>query len=132
MTIDRSLVGASSSPQTFEVERGAAVKLADAIGDPHPDYRAGLAVPPTFPTTFRPPIPALDAMDPARFLHGEEEYTYERPLRPGDRLTCLARVVDVADKDTRLGRATFVTVETEGRNEAGELVFTGRTTLILR
>lgn len=132
MTLDRSLVGAASSPQTFEVERGAAVKLAEAIGDPHPHYRAGLAVPPTFPTTLRPSIPALDAIDPARFLHGEEEYVYERPLRPGDRLTCVARVTEVTEKDTRLGPATFVTVVTEGRDEAGELVFTGRSTVILR
>lgn len=132
MTLDRSLIGARSQPQTFEVERGAVVKLAEAIGDPHPDYRAGLAAPPTFPTTFRLTIPVLAEIDPARFLHGEQEYAYERPIRPGDRLTCVAQVADVTEKDTRLGRVTFVVVETEGRDEAGELVFTGRTTAIVR
>jgi len=132
VTLERSLIGAGSEPATFEVERGAIVKLAEAIGDPHPDYRAGLAAPPTFPTTFRLSIPVLEEIDPARFLHGEQEYAYERPLRPGDRLTCVARVADVTEKDTRLGRVTFVVVETEGRDEAGGLVFTGRATAIVR
>ena len=132
MPLDRSLIGAASQPQTFEVEKGAIVKLAEAIGDPHPDYREGLAAPPTFPTTFRLSVPALDEIDPARFLHGEQEYAYERPIRAGDRLTCVARVADVAEKETRLGKATFVVVETEGRDETGALVFTGRATVIVR
>ena len=36
------------------------------------------------------------------------------------------------EKETRLGTATFVVVETEGRDQAGELVFTGRATVIVR
>ncbi len=131
---DRSLLGATSGQEVFEVEHEAALELAQAIGDPHPDYQAGLAVPPTFPTTFwfRLSIPALAEIEPARVLHGEEEYAYERPIRPGDRLACVARVADVTEKETRLGRATFLVVETEGRDERGTLVFTGRSTLILR
>ncbi|MER3408717.1 MAG: MaoC family dehydratase [Thermoleophilia bacterium] len=134
MVAERSLIGASSAGETFEVAQDVAIKLAQAIGDPHPDYEAGLAVPPTFPTTFwsRLSIPALDEIDPARFLHGEQEYVYERPIRPGERLSCAARVVEVTEKETRLGRVTFLVVETEGRDEAGARVFTGRSTLILR
>ena len=36
------------------------------------------------------------------------------------------------EKETRLGTAHFVVVETEGRDQAGELVFTGRATAIVR
>lgn len=110
------------------------MKFAEAIGDPQPAYLDGSAAPPTYPTTFnfRLPVPSLRAIDPARFLHGEQEYTYERPLRAGDRVTCVARIADVDEKETRLGTATFVVVETEGRDEAGELVFTGRATVIVR
>jgi N-terminal half of MaoC dehydratase len=132
VNLDASLVGAASEPATFDVEKGAIVKLAEAIGDPASEYRAGEAAPPTFPTTFRMPIPGLSEVDPARFLHGEQEYEYDRPLRAGDRITCVARIADVREKETRVGPATFVVAEIEGRDEAGERVFVGRSTLLVR
>lgn len=134
MTIDRSSIGDASEPITFLVEQGAIVRLAEAIGDSQPAYLEGSAAPPTFPTTFnfRLPVPSLKAIDPARFLHGEQEYVYERPLHAGDRITCQAKIADVSDKETKLGTVTFVVVETEGRDDDGELVFTGRATAIVR
>ena len=132
MALDSSLIGATSEPVTFEVEKGAIVSLAEAIGDPHRDYRDGSAAPPTFPTTFRLPVPGLADVDPARFLHGEQEYEYDRPIRAGDRITCVARIADVREKETRVGKATFVIAEVEGRDEAGERVFLGRTTMLVR
>jgi hydroxyacyl-ACP dehydratase HTD2-like protein with hotdog domain len=110
------------------------VRLAEAIGDEQPAYAEGAAAPPTFPTTFtfRLPVPSLRAIDPARFIHGDQEYVYERPLHAGDRITCVAKIVDVTEKETRLGTATFAVVETEGRDKGGELVFKGRATLIVR
>ena len=96
------------------------MRLAEAIGDEQPAYAEGTAAPPTFPTTFnfRLPVPSLRAIDPARFIHGDQEYAYERPLRAGDRITCVAKIADVNEKETRLGTATFVVVETEGRDQA--------------
>jgi hydroxyacyl-ACP dehydratase HTD2-like protein with hotdog domain len=134
VSIDRSNIGDSSEPILFEVERGAIVRLAEAIGDQQPAYEEGAAAPPTFPTTFnfRLPVPSLRAIDPARFIHGEQEYAYERPLHAGDRITCVARIADVNEKETKLGTATFVVVETEGRDDAGDLVLTGRSTLLVR
>ena len=44
----------------------------------------------------------------------------------------MATVADITEKETRLGAATFAVIETEGRDQAGELVFTGRATLIVR
>ena len=134
MTIDRSNIGDASEAITFDVEKGAITKFAEAIGDPHPAYAKGVAAPPTFPTTFnfRLPVPSLKAIEPARFIHGEQEYAYERPLHAGDRITCQARIADVAEKETKLGRATFVVVESEGRDDDGVLVFTGRATVLVR
>jgi hypothetical protein len=132
MTIDRSLIGSSSPAQTFEVEKEAIVRLAEAIGDPHPDYRDGSAAPPTFPTTFRMAIPGLAEIDPARILHGEQEYSYERAIRAGDRLTCVARIADVYERQGRVGTMTFVIAELEGRDDASKEVFAGRATLIIR
>jgi hydroxyacyl-ACP dehydratase HTD2-like protein with hotdog domain len=134
VTIDRSNIGDASEPVTFDVEKGAIVRMAEAIGDPQPAYLDGSAAPPTFPTTFnfRLPIASMAAADPSRTLHGDQEYAYERPLRAGDRITCVSRIADVNEKETRLGTATFVVVETEGRDDAGELVVTARATVILR
>ncbi len=134
VTSDRIAVGDASEQITFDVEKGAIVRLAEAIGDDNPAYREGSIAPPTFPTTFnfRLPIPSLRTIDPARFIHGEQEYVYERPLRAGESVTCQAKIANVTEKETKLGTARFVLVETEGRDAAGELVFTGRATLLVR
>src|SRR5262245_20983730 len=128
VTSDSIAVGDASEPITFDVEKGAIVRMAEAIGDPQPAYLDGSVAPPTFPTTFHfcLTIPSLRAIDPARFIHGEQEYVYERPLHAGDRITCQEKVASVTEKETKLGTARFVLVETEGRDDGGELVFTGR------
>lgn len=129
--VDPAIIGTVSAPATFEVEKGAIRKFAEAIGDPDPAYQRGEIAPPTFPTTFRVPVPGLAGIDPARFIHGSEEYTYQRPLRAGDVLTCRRRVADVFTRTGKLGEMTFVVAELEGRDPAGALVFTGKTTLII-
>lgn len=131
MAVDRSVIGVQSAPETFEVERGAIRRFAEAIGDPDPAYRSGEVAPPTFPTTFRMSVPGV-AIDPAHVLHGGEEYVYERPLRAGDRITCRRRIADVYEREGRIGHMTFVVSETEGRDPDGHLVFRGRSTIIVR
>jgi len=130
MTIDRSVIGLESDEVIFEVEKGAIRKFADALGDTTPAYTRGEIAPPTFPTTFRLSIPGL-SLELSRVLHGEQEYKFERPIRAGDRLRCKSRVVDVYEREGRLGRMTFLVTEIEGRDERGQLVFTGRSTAII-
>lgn len=127
-----SLIGTVSEPVVYQIERGAIRQFAAAIGDAHPDYEDGTVAPPTFPTTFRSPIPGLAGVDPARTLHAGEEYIYERPLRAGDAITCQRRIVDVYKREGRLGPMTFVVVEMEGRDQTGALVLRRVTTLIVR
>jgi len=131
MSAELPTVGACSEPEVFEVERGAIRKFAEAIGDPNPAYRAGDVAPPTFPTTFRVRVPGFQ-VDPSRILHGGEEYRYERPIRAGDRLTCVRRVAEIYVKQGRLGPMTFVVTELEGRDGEGNLVVHGRSTTIVR
>lgn len=129
--VDKSVIGTVSEPETFEVERGAIRKFADAIADPSPVYQRGDVAPPTFPTTFRVRLPGLAGIHPARFIHGSEEYTYERPIRAGDVLTCRRKIADVFEREGKLGHMTFVVSELEGRDPAGALVFRGKTTVII-
>ena len=131
MAVDRSIVGMASPPKTFTVEAEAIRLFAEAIGDPHPAYQAGEVAPPTFPTTFRVALPGVE-VDPARLLHREEEYEYQRPLRAGDRVTVVRRVVEVTEKGAALGRMLYVISEVEGRDPHGQLIYRGRTALIVR
>lgn len=128
---DPSVIGRESPPTIFEVERGAIKKFAAAIGDDTPEYLAGEIAPPTFPTTFRAPLPGL-ALDLSRVLHGEEEYMYERPIRQGDVLSVTRRIEDSYTRQGSLGEMTFYIVSAEGRDQEGALVYRSRTTIIYR
>jgi hydroxyacyl-ACP dehydratase HTD2-like protein with hotdog domain len=129
--IDPALIGATSAAETIEVERGAIRKFAQAIGDPHPSYQSGEIAPPTFPTTFRVEVPGLD-VPRTRVLHAGEEYIYERPIRAGDRITCVRRVVDTYVKHGNSGTLNFLVTEQEGRDAEGVLVYRCRSTIIVR
>lgn len=141
MLIDKSVIGTISGVHEFEVEKGAIRAFAAAIGDDNPLYRdesyawkAGyrsIVAPPTFPITFRMPNPNVK-FPLARVLHGEQRYTYQRPIVAGDVLRCVSRVVDVYERTGRLGEMTFLVSEVEGEDRDGQVVFRGRSTIIVR
>src|SRR5579885_3061869 len=114
MAIDSSLVGMTSEPRTFEVTEEAVRKFMEATGDPA--LQSGEALqyaPPTFPTTFRIGVPGL-ALDGSKMqlLHGEQAYSYTRPLRIGEQVTCVVRVAEVTERSGRSGPMTFLITET--------------------
>ncbi len=134
MPIDSSLIGASSPPQTFEVTREAVLRFMEATEDPA--LQSGSAIeyaPPTFPTTFRVRVPGLE-LDGSRMqlIHGEQQYTYTRKLRAGEKITCVARVADIRERTGKSGPMTIVVSETTGTDEHQQPVFTGRSTSIVR
>ncbi|HLZ07219.1 MAG TPA: MaoC family dehydratase N-terminal domain-containing protein [Chloroflexota bacterium] len=129
--IDPALIGVTSAPTTIEVERGAIRKFAEALGDPNPAFRSGDVAPPTFPTTFRVDLPGVD-LPRARVLHGGEEYVYERPIKAGDRITCVRQVTDTFVKQGSSGTLNFLVTEQEGRDAEGKLVYRSRSTVIVR
>lgn len=64
-------------------------------------------------------------------IHGEQSYQYERPLEVGDVLTGTMTLTDVYERDGgRGGTMTFAELETEYRDQDGELVLTERSTAI--
>jgi hypothetical protein len=66
-------------------------------------------------------------------LHGEQEFTYHRPIVAGDVLTCEGKVVDLYAKESSKGTTmTFLVTEDVWRDEAGEPVLTSRMNLIHR
>ena len=130
-----SYIGASSSPKTFEVTEEAVRRFMEATEDPALQSGAPLSfAPPTFPTTFRgTSIPGL-VLDTSRMqlLHGEQEYRYTRRLRIGEQVTCVARILDVRERAGRSGSMTFIVTETTGVDSEQQVVFTARSTSIVR
>ena len=140
MQIDQSLVGTVSEPQDFVVEVGAIRRFAEAIGDTNPLYLdeaharacgyASVIAPPTFPTTFRSPLPLK--LDMSRVLHGEQTYSYTRPIVAGETIRCVTTVLKVYEREGSLGKMTFVIFETTGEDMQGQSVFTSKSTTIVR
>ena len=65
-------------------------------------------------------------------LHGEEEFTYHKPVVVGDTIKSEGKVVDLYEKPTGDKTMTFLVTENEYRNQDGELVLTARMNLIHR
>ena len=65
-------------------------------------------------------------------LHGEQAFTYHRPVVVGETLHSEGKVVDLYEKPTGDRVMTFLVTENEYRDAAGELVLTTRMNLIHR
>jgi acyl dehydratase len=128
MTLNPELEGKAFPPIGFTVDPEHVARFAKAVGED------GSFVPPTFATTGEIAALAQVIADPelgldfARVVHGEQEYEWRRPLRPGDELSARPRIASVRAR----GGHEFLTVETEMRDPQGELVVLARNTLIVR
>jgi acyl dehydratase len=65
-------------------------------------------------------------------LHGEQEFTYHKPIVVGDRIESEGKVVDLYEKPAGDKTMTFLVTENEYRNQDGDLVLTARMNLIHR
>lgn len=63
-------------------------------------------------------------------IHGEQKITYHRQLLVGESFMCKRRVKDVYERSGKLGKMTFVVLESTGHDLAGNLVFSSSSTLI--
>ncbi|MDI6742612.1 MAG: MaoC family dehydratase N-terminal domain-containing protein [Smithella sp.] len=155
---DKSKVGMEFPTYTFEVEKGKIAEFALAISQKedknqlNPIYvdreaakKSGyndIIAPPTFQTCFPlwaaggllPLIQAL-GIDLIRLLHGEEEYYYFGEINPGDIMTGKSKVVEMYEKEKKDKPGKFMdftVIETEIRNQRGDLVIKTRSTLVER
>ena len=137
--VDRTLIGQWGPEGTLRVEVGKIREFARAVKDPKPEYLAPPQplAPPTFLMTIAHWLGDLGAtrsavkLDYRRLLHGEQEFEYHRPIRPGDVLCARSRTKDVFEKPgKRGGQMVFVVGETEFTNQRGEVVAYMRNTLI--
>jgi len=163
MAVDRSIIGKPTSAVRATVERGPVAKFAAALGNDDPVYSnadaaraagcGNVPAPPTFTFALpywataaedQPPDPT-DGENPmhavmgelfgqgALVLHGEQGFTYHRPVEVGMVLDGRGVVRDVYEKETDAATMTFVVVETEWTEAAtGDPVVTETFNLIAR
>lgn len=143
MDLDKSIIGLSGKVFTFEVEKRHLRQFAEAIGDPNPLYvdegyasntpYGGLIAPPTFPMAVGADGGDLPLeLDTRRMLHGEQEFIYYQSIRPGDRLQCQMKVADLYEREGKSGSMQFLVLDTEMKDEEGEMVGISRTNIIYR
>ena len=141
-----SLVGLVVDEFSFGVEAGKVREFARAIHDPAPRYVdaaaaaaegfAGVPAPLTFSVVAGHHRDAAAAvrrlgLDIARVVVGEVEWSYAAPVLVGDRLDGRRVVADVRTRQgSRGGSMTLVTLETEFRNQRGEVALRQREVLI--
>ncbi|MGQ0629463.1 MAG: FAS1-like dehydratase domain-containing protein [Sporichthyaceae bacterium] len=146
MALDPGLVGRSYPPsRPYEVGREKIREFASAIGDANPAYtdpdaaralgHPDVLAPPTFPIVFSLTA-AIDAvladpdvpLDMARVVHGTQQFTYSRPLHPGDRLVT---TVQITGARTMAG-SDMLTVACSSATTEGEHVVTSTSMLVGR
>ena len=139
--MQQQAAGVESPPVTMDVEKGAIIRFAEAIGDDSPRYNdeaaarqtryGGLIAPPTFLRTMRAVGPELPFPVPFdRVLDGGSDWEYFGPVRPGDRITAVGRVTDIRERPGRLGLMIFITTLVTYRNQFDEVVATQTSTTI--
>jgi acyl dehydratase len=145
MAMNREWIGrtfASSAP--YEVSRVKIKDFADAIGDQNPAYRDRAAAeklgypdviaPPTFAIVISFQMGGAVVLDPdlgldyTRVVHGEQSFSYTRPIHAGDVLIATPRITDIAAK----GRNELLTWEAVITTVDGEHVCTAVNTLVAR
>jgi acyl dehydratase len=143
--LDPSFIG-RTYPHTepYEVGREKIREFADAIGDLNPAYRdpeaakslghPDVIAPPTFIVVLSMNAAAQVVTDPAlgldytKVVHGEQRFTYQRPVRAGDRL-----IVAVSVENARSAAGNdILTTKGEISTVEGEHVATAYSTLVAR
>jgi len=145
MALNRAYAGKTFPPaEPYEVSRVKIAEFADAIGDSNPIYRdraaaekAGyrdVVAPPTFPIAIAMRASSHAVADPglnlnyAMVVHGEQRFSYVRPLHAGDVVTAQVTISDIRE----VGRNSTMTTTTQISTVDGEHVCTAYSTLVER
>jgi acyl dehydratase len=113
-----------SDDDRFEVTRERIAEYAAATNDPIAAHRAGDVAPPVFgivPVFDSMMMPAVDVLPVElipRVVHGEQDFRFHRPIRPGDRLVSRGKMIGYQG----LKKGTRAAILVECRSQDGELV----------
>ena len=130
MPIDQSLVDREFPPTPArEVSEEHVRAFAEATGG---SWEPGRPVPATYPIilAFEAMNAFLDevGLDLSRIVHGEQRFAYERPVRPGDRLSATLAVASLR----QIGGNDIVGTRSTVTDADGATVCTASATLVHR
>jgi acyl dehydratase len=124
VTFNADALGVWADESKFAVTRERLIQYAEATNDPIARHREGevatpvFAIVPVFPSLMEPALQIVPLSLFGRILHGEQDFVFHRPIRPGDQLTSRGRVLGFEG----LPNGTRCNVHLECRDEDGELV----------
>ena len=145
--VDQSFKGFTSEPRHIDVEKGQLKFFAHATGETNPIYfgeaaaRApgppALPAPPTFTFSLALGAPPTKGnllgdigVDMQRILHGEQSFTYHRPIYAGETITLITTTSDICEK--KGGARESIVQDTKASNAAGELCVDMRVATVVR
>jgi acyl dehydratase len=144
--IEKKWIGHQLPPSELLIERGRLQFFARSIGETDPIYTdlaaaraAGypdLPAPPTFVFAAELESGAVTSLLETlelpiqKILHGEQGFTYLKPVCAGERVTVRSKIADIYEK--KGGALEFVLKSSEARNSSGELVAELRSLLVCR
>jgi acyl dehydratase len=109
----------------------------EAVGDTNPAYpqtrdaSEGKVAPPSFAAVYALFAGSLSlasvGVSPTRLIHGEQEFTWKRPLKIGETVSAQGRIADLYQKRN----LQFVETEAVVTDEAGEEVCRSRATIVV-
>lgn len=142
--IDHKFIGKEYPVTEYEIGREKMKEYASAINDSNPYYhdkefgkksRYGDNIaPPLFASVYNLMGCANMFFDPelalnfAMLVHGEQEFEWLKPIKPGDVITTTGKIVDIAEK----GNNDVIRYEARSKNQDCELVTIGRATFVIR
>lgn len=137
MALNLDKVGETYPDYGYEVTRAKIHEYARALGESDPRYLSDgedCVAPPTFAACFtitRGGEIVLGDPDLGAHLtlvHGSQSYEYgDRPLTPGDHLTCTPRIADIQIR----GRNEMLTIEIDCRfDDDGQLAVRSRAVIV--
>ncbi|MTE11690.1 MaoC/PaaZ C-terminal domain-containing protein [Nocardia aurantiaca] len=121
---DRAGLDVWSDEETFEVTRERIAEYAAATNDPIAAHLKGDVAPPIFaivPVFEAMMVPVIDVAPMnifGRVVHGEQDFHFHRPIRPGDTLVSRAKAIGFEGKDN----GSTITILIECRSADGDLV----------
>jgi acyl dehydratase len=144
--IDKKWIGYQLPESILPIERSRLQFFAKATGEIRPEYidvtaakaagHADLPAPPTFLMAAELDSGASDQLlqdlqiPLAKLLHGEQSFTYHKPIVAGDTITVRSVISDIYEKKN--GALEFVVKDSRAWNQRDELVAELRSVLVCR
>lgn len=134
LKFDKSGLDVWTEETSFDVTRERMVEYAKATNDPIGAHLAGdtaspvFAIVPVFQSLMEPALEVVPLELFGRVLHGEQDFRFHRPIRPGDTLVAKATMTGWRGQPN----GTAACVYLECRDAAGELVNEQYVTLFVR